>query len=79
MVRIVIFGNSGSGKSTLAKALASLHQAKHLDLDAIAWKTDQPCIRAAFEDSKRELLQFIERSDSWVIEGCYTRVLTLRG
>jgi adenylate kinase family enzyme len=74
MVRIVIFGNSGSGKTTLAKTLASFHQAEHLDLDAIAWKTDQPGIRAAFEDSKRDLLEFIERSD-WVIEGCYTYLL----
>ncbi|NJK51420.1 AAA family ATPase [Candidatus Gracilibacteria bacterium] len=75
MVRIVIFGKSGSGKTTLAKALASLHRAKHLDLDAIAWKSNQPGVRAAFEESKRELLEFIKRSDSWVIEGCYTYLL----
>lgn len=75
MVRIVIFGNSGSGKTTLAKALASFHQAKHLDLDAIAWKTDQPDLRAAFEDSKSDLLKFIKSSDSWIIEGCYTYLL----
>lgn len=75
MERIIIFGNSGSGKSTLAKALSSLHQAAHLDLDLIAWEADQPVVRAPFEDSKRALLNFIEASDSWVIEGCYSNLL----
>ncbi|HEV7373517.1 MAG TPA: AAA family ATPase [Pyrinomonadaceae bacterium] len=75
MARIVIFGNSGSGKSTLAKALSSHYQAEHLDLDVIAWKADQPGVRAPFEDSRSELLRFIESSDSWVIEGCYSTLL----
>ena len=75
MVRIVIFGNSGSGKSSLAKALSTFYQAEHLDLDIIAWKADQPGIRANFEDSKRDLLRFIGESDSWVVEGCYSHLL----
>ncbi len=75
MERIVIFGNSGSGKSTLAKTLSSFHQSEHLDLDEIAWKADQPGIKAAFEDSKRDLIQFIEKFDRWVIEGCYSHLL----
>lgn len=75
MARIVIFGNSGSGKSTLAKALSTIHHAEHFDLDTIAWKADQPGVRAGFEDSKRELMRFIGRYDSWVIEGCYSRLL----
>lgn len=75
MERIVIFGNSGSGKSSLAKALSGLHQAEHLDLDVIAWEAEQPGVRAAFEESKRALLRFIERADSWVIEGCYADLL----
>lgn len=75
MERIVIFGNSGSGKSTLAKHLASLYQVPHLDLDVIAWKADEPGVRAAHEDSLRELMRFIRASDSWVIEGCYSVLL----
>jgi adenylate kinase family enzyme len=75
MVRIVIFGNSGSGKSTLAKALSSRHQAEHLDLDVIAWKADQPGVRKDFEESRNELLRFIEKADAWVIEGCYSNLL----
>ncbi|HUQ34541.1 MAG TPA: AAA family ATPase [Pyrinomonadaceae bacterium] len=73
--RIVIFGNSGSGKSTLAKALSKLNRADHLDLDTIAWKADEPTLRAAFEDSKIALLRFIEKRDAWVIEGCYSNLL----
>jgi adenylate kinase family enzyme len=75
MERIIIFGNSGSGKSTLAKALASHYQAPHLDLDVIAWEADQPGVRVAHEKSRRELMEFIESSDSWVIEGCYSGLL----
>lgn len=75
MARIVIFGNSGSGKSTLAKALSRLYRAEHLDLDLIAWRVDQPTVRAAFDDSRRELMRFVEKYDGWVIEGCYSDLL----
>lgn len=75
MVKIVIFGNSGSGKSTLAKALADHHNAAHLDLDTIAWRADQPTVRAAFADSQADLLAFIENNEDWIIEGCYADLL----
>ncbi|HKY06541.1 MAG TPA: AAA family ATPase [Blastocatellia bacterium] len=74
-MRIVIFGNSGSGKSTLAKTLSALHGAKHFDLDTIAWEADEPGVRRDFQESKRELMRFIERYDNWVIEGCYSQLL----
>ena len=73
MERIVIFGNSGSGKSSLAKALAARHGVAHLDLDTIAW--ERPGVRAAADESARVLLRFIETSDGWVIEGCYSGLL----
>lgn len=75
MARIVIFGNAGSGKSMLAKALSRAYQAEHLDLDTIAWRADQPTVRADFADSQRALLRFIETHDKWVIEGCYSELL----
>ena len=75
MERIVIFGNSGSGKSSLAKALSTLQRAAHLDLDVIAWEPGRPGVRAAFEESERALLRFIEGADGWVIEGCYSGLL----
>jgi adenylate kinase family enzyme len=75
MHRFVVFGNSGSGKSTLAKALSAQHQAPHLDLDVIAWRANEPGVRAAFAESQSALLKFIEASENWVIEGCYTGLL----
>jgi adenylate kinase family enzyme len=75
MERIIIFGNSGSGKSTLARTLSGLHRAEHLDLDTVAWEADRPGVRADFEKSRAALRQFIDRSESWVIEGCYPELL----
>lgn len=75
MKRIVIFGNSGSGKSSLAKALASLYEMRHLDLDTLAWEAERPGARADFEESKRALLSFIEGAGGWVVEGCYSGLL----
>ena len=34
-------------------------------------------MRAAAEESERALLRFIEASDGWVIEGCYSGLLKL--
>ena len=75
MERIVIFGNSGSGKSSLAKALSKLHGLEHLDLDVIAWEPERPGVRADAAESERALMRFIEASDGWVIEGCYSGLL----
>lgn len=75
MERIIIFGNSGSGKSTLAISLATLYQVPHLDLDLIAWEAERPGVRAPHEKSLLELMSFIRKNDSWIIEGCYSRLL----
>ncbi len=74
--RVVVFGNSGSGKSTMAKKLVKEHGLVHLDLDTLAWEPNQP-IRKPFEDSKRNLLEFIAHNTSWVIEGCYSSLLAV--
>lgn len=77
MERLVIFGNSGSGKSSLAQALSARLGVAHLDLDVIAWEPERPGVRAAFEKSARALLDFVESSDGWVVEGCYSGLLKL--
>ena len=59
----------------MARALSSLHQVDHLDLDVIAWEADRPGVRAAFEESKRALMRFIQGTGDWVIEGCYSGLL----
>lgn len=69
MKKILIFGNSGSGKTTLANRLANEHTIPHLDLDSVSWES--PGIRKSFEDSVKEIKDFIEQNAQWVIEGCY--------
>jgi len=78
--RIVIFGNSASGKSSLAKHLAEQHHLAHLDLDTLAWlpiteKSPLPH-RQSVDISVSEIDRFIKQNNQWVIEGCYSDLLT---
>jgi adenylate kinase family enzyme len=70
-MRIVIIGNSGSGKTTLARRLTDKHRIPLLELDAIVWELNQIAVARPMEIVKRELQNFIDSSDQWVIEGCY--------
>ena len=70
-MRVLVFGNSGSGKSTYAHALAARHGLPHLDLDSIVWEANQIAVQRAPERIQASLQQFLNGSDSWVIEGCY--------
>jgi adenylate kinase family enzyme len=75
MYRILIFGNSGSGKSTLAKRLGKDFNIPILDLDTIVWEPNQIAIRRPQKDSAKDLQDFIENNISWVIEGCYSKLI----
>jgi len=77
MKKILIFGNSGSGKSTLAKYLCKSEGFAHLDLDSLAWEDTLPPQRRDLNESKQDILTFIESNNTWVIEGCYTDLLEL--
>ena len=77
MQRIVIFGNSGSGKSTLAKDVAAKHTLSHLDLDVLAWQKTVPPKRKTIEESQLEIDLFLNNNHNWVIEGCYSDLLSL--
>jgi len=75
--KIVIFGNSGAGKSTLAKFLAIQNKLSYLDLDTIAWEKDNPTSRKDLNESKLEINDFILKNEYWVVEGCYTSLLSI--
>ena len=77
MQRIVIFGNSGSGKSTLAKKYSVRYNLSHLDLDAVAWKKTVPPERRAIEESTIDIKKFLNTNPKWVIEGCYSDLLSI--
>ncbi len=75
--KIVIFGNSASGKSTLAKKLAKQYQLAHLDLDTLAWlPATSPPQRQGIAISVAEIERFIAQHPAWVIEGCYSDLLS---
>ena len=76
MKKILIFGNSASGKSTLAKTLSKQQGLAHLDLDTLAWLPESPPQRCPLEYSQREILNFIHTENCWVIEGCYSDLLS---
>ncbi len=74
--KVLIFGNSGSGKSTLAAQLSCSDSLTHLDLDTLAWLPSNPPQRAPLVQSQEKIQAFTEQHNSWVIEGCYTDLLT---
>lgn len=76
MNKVLIFGNSASGKSTLALKLASQYKLAHLDLDTLAWQASKPPTRKPLSESAKDISEFIQTHQAWVIEGCYTDLLT---
>ena len=77
MRKIVIFGNSGSGKSTLAKILSEQYDLSHLDLDTLAWNDTIPPTRAPIDTSSGKIRRFIQNNEIWIIEGCYSDLLSI--
>jgi len=75
--KVLIFGNSGSGKSTLAKSLSEASDVFHLDLDALAWSSTSPPVRAALDESRKAIFSLISKHKNWVVEGCYTDLLEI--
>lgn len=76
-MNILIFGNSGAGKSSLAKKLSQQLQCAHLDLDTLAWQQTTPVTRKPIEESFGLIDKFVQSNSDWIIEGCYTDLLTL--
>lgn len=60
----------------LAKKLQSSGLA-HLDLDTIAWDTNPKPVRKPIDKSAALLNEFLGKHTAWVIEGCYSDLLTL--
>lgn len=77
MSRIAIIGNSGSGKSTLARTIAARTGVFQLDLDTIAWDANSPGVRRPISASEAELYSLLNPHAHWVVEGCYSALLSL--
>lgn len=75
MNRIIIIGNSGSGKSTLAKQLAVRLNLPLVHLDKLFWRENWQHIS---RDEFDALLLAELQKDKWIIDGNYSRTLSLR-
>ena len=77
MQKIIIFGNSGSGKSSLAKMYSAKHGLSHLDLDTLAWLDTKPPQCKPIVESEVVIENFLKNNIKWVIEGCYSDLLSI--
>lgn len=72
-MKVILLGNAGAGKSTLSRKLMAESPAACLSLDAVAFNGGIE--RRPLQDTIAEVKQFIERNDSWIIEGCYADII----
>jgi adenylate kinase family enzyme len=72
-MRLILLGNAGAGKSTMACRIISASKIPHLSLDTIAW--DEGPKRKPLDVSLRKLHDFIQASEQWIIEGCYSDLI----
>ncbi len=69
-MRIAIIGYSGSGKSTLAAQLGQSYGVPVLHLDSVHWLPGW--VERAREEEKALVRAFLDRNESWVIDGNYS-------
>lgn len=73
--KINVVGTSGSGKSTFSRQLAQTLNISYIEMDKIYWKADwqEPSDDEFFTKLEAEL-----SSQSWVLDGNYTRTIPLK-
>lgn len=49
----------------------------HLDLDTLAWMNTTPPKRKSIEESGISIKTFLDENNKWVIEGCYSYLLSI--
>lgn len=75
MKRMMIIGSPGSGKSTLAKLIAQKEGLPLVHLDKLFWQ--EGWVETPAEEFDRRLAEAVEM-DAWVIDGNYTRTISMR-
>jgi len=73
LMKVILMGNAGAGKSTLSKKLIAKRPAALLSLDEVAF--DGGSERRPLDDSVADVMRFIAKHESWIIEGCYADVI----
>ena len=56
---------------------ATKFELSHLDLDILAWQNADPPTRKPLQDSANKIDLFLKKEREWVIEGCYSDLLTI--
>jgi adenylate kinase family enzyme len=69
-MRVVVIGNSCVGKTTFSSRLASSIGTTHIELDALFWGANW---KEPNNEVFRSKVSTALRSDSWVIDGNYSR------
>jgi len=72
--RVVVIGSSGAGKSTFAKALASLLDCPHIELDVLHWEENWT---APVVEVFRARVVTAMDAPRWVVDGNYSMVRDL--
>jgi adenylate kinase family enzyme len=74
-VRINVIGTSGSGKTTFGRQLAKVLKIPFIEMDALFWGPNWsfPEDEQLFQTLENELA-----SESWVLDGNYTRTLDIK-
>ncbi|MFS0749248.1 DNA topology modulation protein FlaR [Oceanobacillus sp. 1P07AA] len=71
MCKVHIIGSVGSGKTTLARALKTILDIPHIELDNIVWIRDsRGDIRRGFKDRDALLFSHVQQNH-WIIEGVH--------
>lgn len=76
-MRIAVLGNSGSGKSSLALWVSRRTGAALLDLDTVAWESNQVAVPRSAEFAKADVDSFCNANEHWVVEGCYASLIAV--
>ena len=75
-MKIQIIGYSGSGKSTLAKKLSAFYNIPRIYLDTLKYYGNWE--ERSREDIRKDLQEFLDNNESWVIDGNYSSVCPSR-
>ncbi|MFJ7726320.1 AAA family ATPase [Neobacillus sp. NPDC097160] len=69
--KIHIIGSVGSGKTTLAKRLSRKLNVPFYELDNVVWKRQKSGDLRRTDEERKEYLNSIIQSDTWIIEGVH--------
>lgn len=76
MKRVLVIGSSGAGKSTFAKRLGEATGLKVIHLDKLFWSPNW--VEMPKDQWREKVVQTLEASDSWIIDGNYSGTLEMR-